>query len=102
MTNTQSDNPTNALPEDFLWGGAVAAPQLEGGWNAGGKGPSVVDVLTAGSHGVPRRLTDTVEEGEFYPNHEAIDFYHRYRDDKKDNGVVEHSFSSLRLSLSHL
>ena len=26
------------LKKDFLWGGAVAAHQLEGGWNAGGKG----------------------------------------------------------------
>ena len=49
---------TTQLPEGFLWGGAVAAHQLEGGWNAEGKGPSVVDVLTAGAHGVPRRLTD--------------------------------------------
>ncbi len=72
---------TTQLPEGFLWGGAVAAHQLEGGWNAEGKGPSVVDVLTAGAHGVPRRLTDGIEPGEFYPNHEAIDFYHRYRED---------------------
>lgn len=69
------------LPNDFLWGGALAAHQFEGGWNAGGKGPSVVDVLTAGAHGVARRITDQVEEDEFYPNHEAIDFYHRYKED---------------------
>lgn len=61
--------------------GAVAAHQLEGGWNAGGKGPSVSDVLTAGAHGVPRRITDGVLDGENYPNHEAIDFYHRYKED---------------------
>ena len=36
----------NKLPNDFLWGGAFAAHQFEGGWNAGGKGPSVVDVMT--------------------------------------------------------
>ncbi|WP_215115255.1 6-phospho-beta-glucosidase BglA [Exiguobacterium sp. s80] len=69
------------LPNDFLWGGALAAHQFEGGWNAGGKGPSVVDVMTAGAHGVARRITDTIEEGTFYPNHEAIDFYHRYQED---------------------
>ena len=75
--------PTNSsrLPDGFLWGGAVAAHQFEGGWNAGGKGPSVVDVLTAGAHGVPRRITETIDPNEFYPNHEAIDFYHRFRDD---------------------
>lgn len=38
----------------FLWGGAVAAHQLEGGWNEGGKGISIADVMTAGAHGVPR------------------------------------------------
>ena len=32
------------LPKDFLWGGAVAAHQVEGGWNKGGKGPSICDV----------------------------------------------------------
>ncbi|MBG9988393.1 6-phospho-beta-glucosidase [Aerococcaceae bacterium DSM 111176] len=67
--------------EDFLWGGAAAAHQFEGGWDADGKGPSVIDVLTAGGQGVPREITDTVEEGKFYPNHEAIDFYHRYKED---------------------
>lgn len=70
-----------ALRKDFLWGGAVAAHQLEGGWNAGGKGPSVADVMTAGSNGVERRITDGVLTGENYPNHEAIDFYHRYKED---------------------
>ncbi|QPK78710.1 6-phospho-beta-glucosidase [Corynebacterium lizhenjunii] len=69
------------LPEGFLWGGAVAAHQFEGGWDEGGKGPSVVDVLTAGAHGVPRRITQSIEPGEFYPNHQAIDFYHRFRED---------------------
>lgn len=70
-----------SLPKDFLWGGAVAAHQLEGGWDCGGKGPNVCDVLTAGAYGVPRRITDTVLEGESYPNHDAIDFYHRYKED---------------------
>ena len=70
-----------ALRKDFLWGGAVAAHQLEGGWNQGGKGVSVADVMTAGAHGVERRITDGVIEGENYPNHEAIDFYHRYKED---------------------
>ena len=31
------------FPEGFLWGGAVAANQYEGGWNEGGKGVSVSD-----------------------------------------------------------
>ncbi|MDH6564191.1 6-phospho-beta-glucosidase [Bacillus sp. TBS-096] len=69
------------LPKDFLWGGALAAHQFEGGWNEAGKGPSVVDVMTAGAHGIPRQITETIEEDKFYPNHEAIDFYHRYKED---------------------
>ncbi len=67
--------------KDFLWGGAVAAHQLEGGWQEGGKGVSVADVMTAGRHGLPREITDGVLPGKNYPNHEAIDFYHRYKED---------------------
>lgn len=70
-----------AFGKNFLWGGAVAAHQVEGGWNKGGKGPSVADVMTAGAHGVPRRITDGVVNGENYPNHEAIDFYGHYKED---------------------
>ena len=69
------------MPNDFLWGGAVAAHQLEGGWNIDGRGPSVSDVLTGGAAGVPRRITDGVQPGEYYPNHDGIDFYHRYPED---------------------
>ncbi len=71
------------LPKDFLWGGAVAAHQVEGGWNKGGKGPSICDVLTGGAHGVPREITQEVESGKYYPNHEAVDFYSHYKEDIK-------------------
>lgn len=69
------------LRKDFLWGGAVAAHQLEGGWQEGGKGVSVADVMTVGAHGVAREITDGVLPGKHYPNHEAIDFYHHYKED---------------------
>lgn len=72
-----------AICRRFLWGGAVAAHQLEGGWNKGGKGVSIADVMTVGGYQKPRRITDGVIEGENYPNHEAIDFYHRYKEDVK-------------------
>lgn len=71
------------FPKDFLWGGAVAAHQLEGGWNLDGRGPSVSDVMTGGSASQPRKITDGVLPGEYYPNHEGIDFYHRYPEDIK-------------------
>ena len=69
------------LKKDFLWGGAVAAHQLEGGWKEGGKGVSVADVMVAGSNGVEREITKGVVEGKYYPNHEGIDFYHHYKED---------------------
>ncbi|MDN6290558.1 MAG: 6-phospho-beta-glucosidase [Atopostipes suicloacalis] len=69
------------LPNNFLWGGAVAAHQIEGAWEEDGKGVSTADVMTAGTNKIRRRITDGVFEGENYPNHEAIDFYHRYKED---------------------
>ena len=69
------------LSQDFLWGGAVAAHQLEGAWNIDGKGISTADVMTAGANGVDRKITDGVIEGENYPNHRGIDFYHTYKED---------------------
>lgn len=34
------------LRKDFLWGGAVAANQCEGAWDADGRGPAKTDVTT--------------------------------------------------------
>ena len=56
------------MPEGFLWGGAVAAHQLEGAWNVDGKGMSVADVMTVGSATKPREITDGVIRGKNYPN----------------------------------
>lgn len=87
-----------AFPKNFLWGGAVAAHQLEGGWKEGGKGVSVADVMTAGTYGVPREITDGVIEGKNYPNHEAIDFYHHF---KEDIGLLaEMGFKCFRTSIA--
>ncbi len=70
------------FPKDFLWGGSTEANQYEGGWAEGGRGPSIADVLTGGSVDKERRLTPPVPlEGEFYPNHEATDFYHHWKED---------------------
>lgn len=86
------------LREDFLWGGATAANQYEGAWNVGGKGPSVADMLTAGSRDQPRRLTPELEPGVPYPTHEAIDFYHRYEADL--DLMAEMGFKCFRLSIA--
>lgn len=70
-----------ALDKNFLWGGALAAHQFEGGVLDTSKGYSVADVMTAGAHGVPREITDTIDPEKYYPNHIGIDFYHRYKED---------------------
>lgn len=69
------------FPENFLWGGAIAANQCEGGYREGGKGLSTADMITSGTYNTARRITKELEEGAYYPSHEAIDFYHRYKED---------------------
>ena len=87
-----------AFSKDFLWGGAVAAHQLEGAWDVDGRGPSVSDVMTGGSNKVARRITDGVVPGENYPNHKGIDFFHTYKEDVKL--FAELGFKCFRTSIS--
>ena len=73
------------MPDGFLWGGATAANQCEGAYDADGRGLSSVDVVPFG----PDRMK--VARGEMkmlecdadhtYPAHEAIDMYHHYKED---------------------
>lgn len=69
------------MKKDFLWGGAIAANQAEGAYNVDGKGLSIADVLGVGGKEKSRKRTDGIQEGYYYPNHEAIDFYHHYKED---------------------
>ena len=87
-----------AFRKDFLWGGAVAAHQLEGAYKEGGKGLSIMDVTTAGDRVTRRRVTDGIVEGENYPNHEAIDFYHHYKEDIRL--FAEMGFKCFRTSIA--
>ena len=88
---------------DFLWGGATAANQYEGGYLEGGRGLATSDAIRGGSVNTPRRYTIITKEGEvmelgreeslpegakgyiipdiYYPSHQAVDFYHRYKED---------------------
>ncbi len=66
---------------DFLWGGACAANQFEGAWDVDGKGDSVPDHCTSGSHTAPKWVTEELQPGTSYPSREAIDFYHHYEED---------------------
>lgn len=59
------------FPENFLWGCATSAYQIEGAWNENGKGPSIWDTF---SH-VPGKVANN-ENGDV-----AIDHYHRYQED---------------------
>ncbi len=83
---------------DFLWGGATAANQFEGAWNIDGKGPSVSDMCTNGSHTNPKRITRELEEGVRYPSREASDFYHHYKEDIAL--LAEMGFKTFRLSIA--
>jgi 6-phospho-beta-glucosidase len=74
------------FPEGFLWGGATAANQLEGASQEGGKGLNLADVLPGGKVRLELLMKPgfnyEIDESKYhYPNHEAIDFYHRYKED---------------------
>lgn len=96
-----------SFPKDFLWGGASAAHQCEGAYQEDGKGLCTANVITAGDgiHGIQRRITYKLPDGtkgssfvypmsqlpegamltcfedEYYPTHEAVDFYRHYKED---------------------
>ena len=87
--------------EHFLWGGAVAANQCEGGYQEGGRGPANVDLCPAGpERGPVIRGHGPLEkqQGLYYPSEEAIDFYHHYREDIRLFG--EMGFKVFRLSIA--
>lgn len=86
------------FPDGFLWGGAIAANQIEGAWDVDGKGASIADHITAGTKSSPRRFTKEILLGENYPSHEAVDFYHRYKEDIKL--LAEMGFKVLRMSIA--
>ncbi|MDR2194864.1 MAG: 6-phospho-beta-glucosidase [Treponema sp.] len=75
------------FPQGFLWGGAIAANQTEGACLEDGKGLSCADVAHGGK-GRFAELTNAARMREiianpqgFFPSHEAIDFYHHYKED---------------------
>jgi 6-phospho-beta-glucosidase len=87
------------FPKDFLWGGAISANQCEGAYNEDGKGLCTADTLVYGT--LAERLRDIspeIREDKIYPSHEAIDFYHRYKDDVKL--FAEMGFKALRTSIA--
>ncbi len=77
------------FPENFLWGGAVAANQCEGAWLEDGKLPNVTDTLIGIMNQHPsiqwneeKKIWEiALDESLHYLSHEAIDFYHRFEED---------------------
>lgn len=69
------------MKDNFLWGAAVSACQVEGAWNEDGKGISVADVITQGSNGVKRKITDGILDEEKYPSHVGVLHYKYYKED---------------------
>lgn len=74
------------FPENFLWGGATAANQLEGAYLADGKGLSVADAMPGGKIrfevlGSPEFDWTIDEEKYVYPNHKGISYYEHFKED---------------------
>lgn len=81
-----------AFPENFLWGGAIAANQAEGAFDVDGKGLSIADInefkadipidkksnLEMTSTEVQNLLAD---KDRIFPKRWGIDFYHTYKED---------------------
>lgn len=109
-----------AFPKDFLWGGATAANQYEGGYLSGGKGLSTLDAITGGSKEHPRMISFKTKDGkthqvtreqslpagavgyvdpeQYYPSHVATDFYHHWQEDIAL--FAEMGFKCFRMSIS--
>lgn len=100
-----------SFPKRFFWGGALAANQAEGAWDADGKGPSVADVATykpdtdvrnyaahtaMSDEMIAAAMADTSVEK--YPKRRGIDFYHRYKEDLAL--FAEMGFTMLRVSIA--
>lgn len=73
------------MRRDFLWGGATAANQCEGGFQEGGRGMAIVDVIPHGVYRTPV-MNGTMDyrdlpEDTHYPGREAIDMYGHYKED---------------------
>ena len=100
------------FPEGFLWGGATAANQFEGGWREGGKGLSVSDVArahmdadvtnykahnTITTADIERGLNELDDEVN-YPKRHGSDFYHHYKEDIAL--MAEMGFKVYRMSIA--
>lgn len=88
------------MPEGFLWGGALAANQAEGGWNEGGRGMSHSDLIPQGPDRwdvMFGRQKSVDDPDRLYPCRWGNDFFHHWREDVEL--FAEMGFKCLRLSI---
>ena len=90
------------FPDKFLWGGATAANQCEGGFDKDGRGLANVDLLPHGPDRIPimrgKKKMFGFEEGYHYPGKEAINMYDNYKEDIAL--FAEMGFKCYRLSIA--
>ena len=105
-------NVKKGFSDDFLWGGATAANQIEGAYLEGGKGLSTSDFAAYKDpyeKGKVNNFTFDVSSAELtrykeqpdefdFPKRRGIDFYHRYEEDIAL--FAEMGFKVFRLSIS--
>eukprot|EP01025_Chloroclados_australasicus_P050118 TRINITY_DN5731_c0_g2_i2.p2 TRINITY_DN5731_c0_g2~~TRINITY_DN5731_c0_g2_i2.p2 ORF type:complete len:260 (-),score=20.81 TRINITY_DN5731_c0_g2_i2:779-1495(-) len=75
-----------SFPDDFMWGSASSAYQVEGAWMEDGKGLSIWDAFSHTEGHIVDNTTGDV----------AIDMYHKYKDDvklMKRLGITHYRFS---------
>ena len=87
----------HGFPEDFMWGGAIAANQAEGAYDVDGKGLCVADINEFRSAvEISKRQNEELDtkyvkeamqaghgDGRIFPKRWGIDFYHTYKEDLK-------------------
>lgn len=83
------------FPDNFLWGGAIAANQAEGAYLEDGKG---LDISAGFPHGIKQEFDEIIDPDKYYPTHVAIDFYHRYKEDLEL--MSEMNFNVFRTSIN--
>lgn len=86
------------FPDGFLWGGATAANQIEGGYKEGNKGDCISDHITGGSLDTKRKFTPVIDENNYYPSRVGVDFYHHFKDDIKL--FAQMGFKVFRMSMN--
>lgn len=100
-----------SFPQGFLWGGATAANQLEGAYDADGKGLSTSDMapfvpyeqrggkdFTFDVDSVQLEEYLSGDSGVYFPKRSGVDFYNHYKEDIAL--FAEMGFKVFRLSIA--